>query len=359
MDENILKNGLTDEYLFKVFSVKCGYEYSVYRGAGKDESFYNYDSDYNRVYFKNKIITEQELPLLSLYLPKSITNYDHSFAYAKAEGFAYENVNYNESISSSISFSIGLKIIKSSFFEKVNEELKVDVFKILQDLYERQGGVKSYYKTFTDFFTKLKTQDYLGGNRYHQEILAEETLKLLPKLSFEIIDVNNLEILSKIIEFVKTFNQVNPNTIEANLKASKIMIAKDFDNNIIATAVIKPIKNRLDYVKSVINNSQFVEEIINGYTFKRDNEFDGELGYCNVADNYRGIGIIDYMIKVLINKDRIFATTGNPAMSRIMSRHGFCKVGQNWEGIYNPSLGLYIFNYGFYEKKFLNNKKNK
>lgn len=353
MDENILNNRFTDEYLFKVFSVKCGYEFSLYRGVGKDESFYDYSSNYSRIYFKSKIITEKELPILTLFIPKSITDYNHSYAYAKADGYAFENINYNKSLSRIISSKVGLKMIKSNFFKNLNEESKKYAYQILHDLYERQGGVRSYYKTFDDFFDKLKTLDYLMGSTYHDKILTEETLKLYPNISFEIVDVNNSDLINKIIEFIKKFSQVNPNTIEHTLKASKIMIAKDQDGCIIASAVIKPIQTRLDYVKSVLVNSQFVEETIKGYTFKKDNGFDGELGYCNVADNYRGIGIIDYMIRMLINKERIFATTGNPAMEKILTRHGFCKVGKSWEGVYNPTLSLFIFNYSFFEKNII------
>jgi hypothetical protein len=336
-----------------VFSVNGGYEYSEYRGVGKDESFYSYSSRYSKVYFRDQIITEQELPILSLFIPHSKRDYGHSSAYAKASGYAFENMGYDKNMSREISKELGLKMIKSNFFKNINEELKVDVFRVLYKLYDRQGGVNSYYETFSHFYDKIITLDYLMGSTYHDEALTEETLKLYPSLLFEIVDVKNTSLLNKIIEFINKFSQVNPDTIEPTLMGSKIIIAKDQKDNIIATAAIKPIRNRLDYVKSILSKSQFVEETIKGYTFKKDNGFDGELGYCNVVDIYRGIGIIDYMICRLINMGRIFATTGNPAMEKILTRHGFCKVGQSWEGIYNPSLSLFIYNSDFYEKNMV------
>ena len=353
MDPYIFSNGFTNKNIFKVFSTDCICEYSQYRGVGKDESFYFYKSRYYKVHYKNEIISEEKMPMLSIFLPQKISEYNHSFAYAKSDGYAQEVINYDERISSTISKELGFKFLKSNFFKNLNEELKTRVFEVLTDLHERNEGYNSRYKTLAEYIEKLNKQNYLGGT-YHESSLTEEALILYPEINFEIIDVNNLELLNATLEFIKRFAQVNPNTIIENLKEGKTLIAKDSNNNIIATTTIKPIKNRAAYIDTILNKSKFTEETIKNYTFKRDNSFNGELGYCNVIDNYRGIGIMDYMIKYLA-KDKVFATTGNPAMATILARSGFCKVGKEWEGKYNLLLSLYIYDPN-YNKKILFDK---
>lgn len=365
MDEFLLNCDFTKKHMVKVFSIKREYAYSEYRGAGKDECFYHERFLCNRVYHNKEIITEQKYPIFSTFLPININYYDQSYAYAKMEGYAYEKTSYDENKSSTISRKLGLKILKSKYFEKIDENLKKDVFDLLNNLYEREGGKNSYYKTFMQFYEYIKKKEYLGGT-YHDEYLTKETLKLYPDVKFDIVDINNEDFINQIVDFIESFEQVNSQTLKTILQNSRILIAKDFKDNIIATAAIKPVKNRIEYINSVLNNACFLEETVDGYTFKRDNyRIDGEIGYCNIIDNYRGIGIMDFMIKFLLcsndeskldhycTKDlflqgrKFFATTGNPAMMKILTRLGFRKVGNDWIGNYNPSLSLYILEYDF------------
>jgi len=109
--------------------------------------------------------------------------------------------------------------------------------------------------------------------------------------------------------------------LEANLESATHLAAIHFEGQLIATATIK--RPQDSYLKRVSNSS--------GIDVRG---FEAEFGYVAVKEKWWKHHLATALADKLLDgfSTPVFATTGHPAMKKILARKGFAHKGENWIG---------------------------
>lgn len=133
-------------------------------------------------------------------------------------------------------------------------------------------------------------------------------------------DLSSAE-LETCFAIIKEGGAVNTNTVKRDLPHSSLMAIARNRNEIVGVGVIKPARPR--YAAKTARNS--------GVAFPLETL---ELGYVAVDDDHRGHGLSHRIVEVLLARHvgRLFATTDDEWMKKTLTKAGFVKKGNEWQG---------------------------
>lgn len=130
--------------------------------------------------------------------------------------------------------------------------------------------------------------------------------------------------LQTAVELLRNGAAVDPNSAARTLPRSTVVLVHRGDL-MVGVGAIKPVRPR--YFNSLLASSNAVA----GSALP-------ELGYVTVAATDRRRDLSTRIVAALLDGfcGGLFATTGNPAMERTLSRFSFAVTGQPWEGERGP-----------------------
>jgi RimJ/RimL family protein N-acetyltransferase len=123
---------------------------------------------------------------------------------------------------------------------------------------------------------------------------------------------------------------------DKKIKKCKLICIAWVDNDVAAIGAIKE-KTKTDFSAEKAGLQELSDD------------FEWELGYFYTQEKYAGKGIASMIAKLLIEeygKENLMASTeitANPAMVKILKKHGFHLLGKPWKShIHGNYLGLFL-----------------
>lgn len=306
-----------DWYKFKAYVTFENFEYSTYSGPGKDDFLYNNSYFNTEVFYQDRLIKPEQYYFLYKYivLPHEVCDTDRG--YLSLWGSYIKITQLSKEISRKM--NIGLpKMIKrfaeSSLVNDLNETTKY-IFKKM----ERFDYDSELFDEYFDLFVK-----------------SIPKIKIFTGAGSEI----NEERLESLYSFVLQGGQVNPDTLKKNLQNSTISIVKHEEKIVAICAIKNPTK---EYIEGIFRKAGYCIDSQEDTALIKN--YKNELGYCFVIPEYRGLGIMDYLVHTrCVRESNLFATSGDKRMIEILKQKNFQKVGNTWKGNYNKELNLFLFN---------------
>jgi predicted GNAT family N-acyltransferase len=129
------------------------------------------------------------------------------------------------------------------------------------------------------------------------------------------------EELEACVTIIRRGAAVNQHSAEAELPQAELLAVARSGDDIVGVGVIKRI--RRVYASSIADRS--------GASFDQDTP---ELGYVAVDYEHRRHGLSHRIVAELLSKHdgRLFATTSDDYMKKILTKAGFKQKGREWEG---------------------------
>ncbi|WP_158819897.1 GNAT family N-acetyltransferase [Granulicella sp. S156] len=223
-----------------------------------------------------------------------------------------------------------LDLIEAKLVNAV-EELDERSLEMIQSIIDSKDSVTSPETKALQALLK-----FIGSTLKELNVLAE-------KVNAKLTDKNDAEIKSEImpkdeytVSIVKKLSQSAAEKCAEILKegaavdvaiakrglseAKKIVLAKR-GKEIVGLAIIKPFRSV--YAAKISKNSSSSIEVGTA-----------ELGYIAISKACRGSGLGQKLVRTLLTdvRDPLFSTTTSVAMKKILSKQGFKKAGQPWNG---------------------------